>query len=55
MSALLTLPLSLPSSLPPSLPALMQTNGGLNGRYGPPRFILVLFPGDKTSAEIKGE
>ncbi|GAB5036038.1 long-chain-fatty-acid ligase [Nannochloropsis oceanica] len=31
----------------------MQSNGGLTGRYGPPRFILVLFPGDKTSAEIK--
>uniref|UniRef100_I2CP03 Long-chain acyl-CoA synthetase n=1 Tax=Nannochloropsis gaditana (strain CCMP526) TaxID=1093141 RepID=I2CP03_NANGC len=33
--------------------ALMRTNGGLTGRYGPPRFILVLFPGERSGQEIR--
>ena len=33
--------------------ALMATNGGLSSRGGPPKFILVLFPGEKTGKEIQ--
>ena len=38
---------------PDQIKPLMQTNGGLTGRYGPPRVILVLFAGDKSGKEIK--
>lgn len=36
-----------------SITALLATNGGLNARGAPPKFILVLFPGEKTGQEIQ--